>query len=175
MKTLIQDYTFNALAKTITINELPSISIEQMLIVTNVTDGIIIYNFADSSLSATVLGNVLTLNYDTTTMSNLDSLQIFVEIANTNYVELNELLREGVAEIVHQLQSIRNDGGMADVNGRVRVAIENGSVGLSSNQTLGTLTTLANMAGIGGYSPSQYVMSQTNQAWGNLRRNITVS
>jgi hypothetical protein len=50
-----------------------------MLLVTNVTSNTIIYNFADNSLGGVVLGNVLTLNYNTTIMNNADNLQIFYE------------------------------------------------------------------------------------------------
>jgi hypothetical protein len=79
MKILYEEYTFDAGAKTITFNSLDSISLEQLLLVTNVTTNTIIYNFANSALGGSVSGNVLTLTYDTTTMNNGDSLQIFID------------------------------------------------------------------------------------------------
>ena len=42
-------YTFDASAKQITIIGLPTFTIEQVLLITNVTDGIVIYNFASSA------------------------------------------------------------------------------------------------------------------------------
>lgn len=79
MKILYEDYSFNASAKTITFNTLDSISLEQLLLITNVTTNTIIYNFADSTLGGTVSGNVLTLNFNTTLMNNTDSIQIFLD------------------------------------------------------------------------------------------------
>lgn len=79
MKILVQngDYTFTAAAKTLSLDNYVSIDIENVLLVTNVVDNIIIYNFADPSKGGTVAGNVLTLTYDTTTMADTDELQIW--------------------------------------------------------------------------------------------------
>lgn len=174
MKTLIQNYTFDPSSKTITINEVSSLLIEQLLLITNVSTNDIIYNFADSDLKATIIGNVITLNYDTTTMSDTHSLQIFVDFENTNFVELNDVLKMGIAEIVHQLQSIRNDGGMADVSGRVRCAVETLPT-LGTCTTVGTVTNANNLISAGGYALQAPYVSMTNQAWGNIRNKITIS
>lgn len=68
------DYTFDASAKTITFTD--TIVEANLEVIINSTDGIIIYN---SILSAqgTLVGKVLTLTYDTTSMSDSDVLQIF--------------------------------------------------------------------------------------------------
>ena len=79
MKILFEDYTFNAATQQITFNTTETITLERLLIITNVTDNLIIYNFADPNLGGTITNNVLTLNYNTTTMSNTDRLQIFIE------------------------------------------------------------------------------------------------
>jgi len=56
-----------------------------ILLITNVTDNIIIYNFAGSGLGGTTTYNsttdqtTLTLNYNTSSMSSSDELQIFVD------------------------------------------------------------------------------------------------
>lgn len=181
MKTLIDDYSFNASTKEITLNELTSIKIEQILLITNITDNTIIYNFADNSLGGSVVGNVLTLKYDTTLMDNLDSLQIFIETPNTDFVQLNNLLTDGIAEIVHQLQSIRNDGGMADVSGRVRCNVETGSMNIGTATTVTTVTgvttvgTVTNMSQAGGMALQQSVVGLTNNSWNNKRSNIIVN
>jgi len=85
MKIKISNYTFNAAAKTITFTDYASISLDQVLLITNVTDNIIIYNFADPTLGGTVGTNVLTLTYNTASMANGDKLQIFFEdnVGNT--------------------------------------------------------------------------------------------
>ena len=181
MKTLIDDYSFNASTKQITLNELTSIKIEQILLITNITDNTIIYNFADSSLGGSVVGNVLTLKYDTILMDNLDSLQIFIETPNTDFVQLNNLLTDGIAEIVHQLQSLRNDGGMADVSGRVRCNVETGTINVGTATTVTTVTgvttvgTVTNMSQAGGVGLQNATMSMTNGAWLNKRNSIIVT
>ena len=98
MKTLITNYSFNASAKTITFNDYSSISLESVLLITNVTDNVIIYNFSDPTLGGTVLNNVLTLTYNTTSMSNTDDIQIYyddsaVQPANAgNQQDLSDLV-----------------------------------------------------------------------------------
>ena len=82
MKRLIENYTFNSETKQIIIIDSENIPQEKLLLITNMTDGIIIYNFADSALKGSIQGNIITLNYDTTSMSDTDKLQIWVE--NTN-------------------------------------------------------------------------------------------
>ena len=77
MKTLITDYTFDASAQTITFSE--NYVLEQVLLITNVTDGIIIYNFSNPAMGGTLTNGVLTLEYNTTTMDDTDSLQIYIE------------------------------------------------------------------------------------------------
>ena len=61
------------------------IPLRRLLIITNVTDGIIIYNFADSNKGATQSYSsandetTFTLEHDTSSMSSGDELQIFVD------------------------------------------------------------------------------------------------
>ena len=45
MKSLITNYTFSASGKTVTFTNYTSIALERILLITNVTDNIIIYNF----------------------------------------------------------------------------------------------------------------------------------
>ena len=47
MKILFENYSFNASAKTVTFNTTDVITLEQLLVITNVTTNKIIYNFAD--------------------------------------------------------------------------------------------------------------------------------
>ena len=83
MKKLIRydtgNYTFNPVAKTITFWNV-NLTREQILTITNTTDNTLIYVFADSTLGGTFDGKVLTLAYDTSTMSDNDALQIYVDI-----------------------------------------------------------------------------------------------
>lgn len=79
MKRLVTAYTFNVAEKTITFTGFTTLELERILLVTNVTKNVIIYNFA--STGGTVSTNVLTLSssLNTTGMSNTDKLQIFYD------------------------------------------------------------------------------------------------
>ena len=79
MKILFEDYSFDAAAQTVTFNTTDVITLEQLLIITNVTTNQIIYNFADPNAGGSIANNVLTLNFNTTSMSSSDKLQIFLD------------------------------------------------------------------------------------------------
>lgn len=133
MKKLVSEYTFNPILKVITS---PDFSLlENILLVTNVTSNDILYNFADPEKGGSIVENSLFLDVDTSLMNSSDRLQIFVDVPNPDFVSLNELLSYGLAEIVHQLQSIKNDGGMADTAGRVRVNVEYLNSGINNFPT----------------------------------------
>lgn len=75
MKILRTDYSFNALNRTITFTN--TIDLKGLLLITNILRNTIIYNFANPIFGGILLGNVLTLNYNTSSMQNSDELQIF--------------------------------------------------------------------------------------------------
>ncbi len=79
MKTLITNYSFNAAAHTVTFTGYGSISLASVLIVVNATSNVIIYNFADPAKGGTVATNVLTLTFNTGSMSDSDSLLIYYD------------------------------------------------------------------------------------------------
>jgi len=79
MKTLQTTYTFDASAQEITIGTFNPIVLESVMLITNVTDNIIIYNFADPTKGGTVAADTLTLTYDTTSMADGDDLQIWYD------------------------------------------------------------------------------------------------
>ena len=168
MKELVSTYVFSASARSVT--SLSFDSLESILLITNVSRNTILYNFADSALGGSLVGNVLTLIKDCSGMSDSDLLQIFIDTPNTDFEYLNALLASGLAEIVHQLQLIRNDGGMADAAGRVRTVIESGNVGVSGN-----ITTLTNLTNIGGQNGGLFNINGMNNAAQNLRNRITTS
>jgi hypothetical protein len=87
MKVKVNKYLFDASAKTVMFLDYGTIDLNRVLLITNVTDNIIIYNFADSTAGGTVSGNVLTLEYDTTSMSDDDKLLIFYQEDDYEIVE----------------------------------------------------------------------------------------
>ena len=79
MKVKVANYTFNKTAKQITFTDYNPILLNSVLLIVNVTDNIIIYNFADPTKGGTVATNVLTLAYDTSSMADSDKLLIYYD------------------------------------------------------------------------------------------------
>ena len=98
-KKLIYNYTFDASAQTIVIKGLYKLRTLQLI--TNVTDQTIIFNFADTNKGGTTSYNsttdetTITLEYNTTTMSDSDELQIFVDVQE-NKIDASESLLDPV-------------------------------------------------------------------------------
>ena len=79
-------YTFDHDAQTLTLSGFSyDVSLEQVLLITNVgaTNPMIMYNFADPNLNASISSNVITLGLDTSDntlgMANDDELQIYID------------------------------------------------------------------------------------------------
>jgi len=76
---VLQNYTFNKVTKTVTFNDYRTVYLAGIKLITNVTTGTIIFQFNDGTKNGTVSGNVVTLDYNTTSMSNTDQLMIIYE------------------------------------------------------------------------------------------------
>lgn len=165
MKTLVKNYTFNPATKQITITNLTTISLEQVLLITNTTDNIIIYNFADPNLGATVSNNILTLDYNTASMSSGDSIQIFIDIPNTTDLEtLATIMMDGFASIVSELQAMKTNQGIPNAAAQIRVAPIVG----------GYLDTISTISSMGAYRTDLNNFQNTNLGMGQLRNNIII-
>lgn len=90
---ILENYTFNASTRTVTING-KYIRKEQLVLITNVTTNTVIYNFADSSLGSSaytvstsnnVETTTIVLVYNTTSMSNSDKISILVDETNETF------------------------------------------------------------------------------------------
>jgi hypothetical protein len=76
---ILSNYTFNKTARTVTITGQTPISIEGLKLITNLVAGVIIYQFNAPLKGGTVASNVITLEYDTSAMSNTDALMIIYD------------------------------------------------------------------------------------------------
>ena len=76
----IGSYAFDASAKTITLSNLPTLVLENIVGIVNVTDQVIIYSPINSAKGGSISSNVLTLEHDTTTMEDTDKLQIWINL-----------------------------------------------------------------------------------------------
>ena len=110
-------YAFDKTAKTVTFSGLrQSITLSNILLITNVTANTIIYNFADSTKGAVSFNNnVLTLDYDTSSMANTDILQIFLDLPS-NEESLHDLLR--------RMNKLLESNATVDIYQRQKVVIE---------------------------------------------------
>jgi hypothetical protein len=102
--------TFDASAQTITLVDLPTLGLENILLVTNVTDQQIIYNFANTALGGSISANVLTLDYDTTSMADADELQVWVDLPDSMRKVDSQSITEDANENV--IQVVYTEGGM---------------------------------------------------------------
>ena len=108
MKIKIDNYTFNKTAKTVTFTDYATIRLDGLLLITNATDGVIIFNFADTAKGGTVTGNVLTLTFDTSSMDNGDKLLIYYddttdEVALASNQDSIQSLIETLQELIQRL------------------------------------------------------------------------
>ena len=81
MKRIITNWTFVASTKKITFDDLTTVELHRVGLITNVTDGIVIFNPFDPLKTGIVSTNVLTLTFDTSSplMADGDALQIFYD------------------------------------------------------------------------------------------------
>lgn len=79
MKIRLTSPTFDASAKTVVHSSFSDVTLAGIQLITNVTDNIIIYNFADATKGGTLSTDTLTLDYDTTSMDDTDELMVLVE------------------------------------------------------------------------------------------------
>lgn len=124
----IGSYTFDPATDKIYFEDIPDLRHGAILMVTNITRGVILYLPLDPATIATFSNNTLTLTKDCSTYSASDELQIFIESEN-NQTEL--LLRR----VLKALEASAN----VDSAGRQRVVAENSLV-IGS----GTITTITN-------------------------------
>jgi hypothetical protein len=111
-------YTFNAAAKTITFSGLAqSITLANILLITNVTANTIIYNFADPTTgAASFTNNVLTLDYNTSvSMNSSDVLQIFLDIESKD---------ESLHDLLRRMNKLLESNAVVDNRLRQKVVIE---------------------------------------------------
>lgn len=79
MKKRLTGATFDASAQTIVHADFSAVGLAGIQLITNVTDNIVIYNFADSAKGGSLSTDTLTLDFDTTAMDDADELMILVE------------------------------------------------------------------------------------------------
>ena len=162
MKKLITSYSFNAASKQITFSE--DISLEGLLLITNVTTNQIIYNFASSG--GTLAGRVLTLDYNTTSMSDSDNLQIFYDDALSPSTEsMQESIHALIGNLKLLSQVLANPSYVDKTANQMRAQVTGTVTATVSSTSLVNIDSL----------PGRLLMYSTNlDAWYNgVRRLIS--
>ena len=113
MKIQIKEYLFDASEGLITFTDYTTIDLDSILVIVNVTDNIVIYNFADTTKGGTVSDNILTLMYNTSLMDNDDKLLIYYEGKESVVIDYTQ--EDLLNEIINQLK---------ELNLQVKVLIE---------------------------------------------------
>ena len=114
---IVGGYTFNPAAKTVTFTGLQyTITLANILLITNTTANTIIYNFADSTNGAvSFANNVLTLDYNTASMNATDALQIYIDV---------ESYEESLATLLRRMNKLLESNAVVDSRLRQKVVIE---------------------------------------------------
>lgn len=135
-------YQFNASSGTIVFKNIPyTLSLKNILLITNVTANTIIYNFASSTTGASSFdGQDLILDYDTSSMSDSDVLQIFLDV---------ESYEESLATLLRRMNKLLESNAVVDSSLRQRICLD--SLGPSTAITTtvpvsGTVTATANVS-----------------------------
>jgi hypothetical protein len=164
MKLLVTDYTFDPLAKTVTLNEYTTLNHASLLLITNVTVGAMVYNFAKATQVVTIAGNIITLNasVDTTGMSATDDLQIFYEDTSANAATDESVI------LLRRIAKLLEPSATQDSQQRQKVAVE----------TMPTVavSTVSNLAAYGGVDPRYQFIDAARLTYAQgIRRNLQFS
>jgi hypothetical protein len=131
----VGSYTFDPTAKTVTFSNLAqSLTLANILLITNTTANTIIYNFADPTTGAVSFNNnVLTLDYNTTSMNASDVLQIYVDV---------ESYEESLQTLLRRMNKLLESNAVVDNRLRQRVTIDaigNSTAGSSPTEITTTI------------------------------------
>lgn len=164
--------TFNPAAKTVDTG-IDNFDIRRLYAIINQTTGVTIYATSSEKGYASVVGEVITLQYDTTGMNANDVLQIIYD--DSEQTELIAMLVELTNRLAF-LPSIR--GTLADIRVSVinvpAVTVSSGTI--TTVSTVTTVATVTNQTNIGGYNAAQQIPAlQNNIAVQSNINNLIVS
>ena len=159
MKELIKDYIFDPTNKNVVFNNNDKIDLERVLLITNVTDNVIIYNFANPVAGGRVVNNnILNLQYDTTTMSDTDKLQIFYEV---DAVPAKEATQADMYELMYSVYTA-----VKDLSALV-CTISGGALRVSTTTPV-AIGTMPNVSVVNGVNVSNFGAANSNTLIPNL-------
>ena len=138
-------YIFDPAARTITFVGLSNMFLQGIYAIFNETDGIQIYDFGTPALIGSLTGNVLTLTYDTTSMSATDNLLIKYDTGDILGLDLAMKVQDDSVPFLRRIVKLLEASANADIANRQRVVVEVLPT-LATVTTVGTVTNLGNIA-----------------------------
>lgn len=149
---IIQDYVFDASAKTITFPDSLSLRLEGFQLITHLASGVVVYQFNSAAKGGSLSGQVLTLDYDTTALNDADSLQIIYNQPQAeDVVQAMQNLTDTMVLFMSMLANMQPRLDVAQrtmVNGSEVTQPVSGTV--TANIGTGTLAALTNLTQISG-------------------------
>jgi hypothetical protein len=179
------EYTFNANTGTVTFGDsLTGLELQNVELITNVTTNTVIYQFNKSGFGGSLTGLILTLDYDTSAMSDTDDLQIFIEgdLIRSDTNESIILLRR-IAQLLSPIatqDSLQRQRVTVEVMPTTTVAgtvtVAQATAASLQATVTGTVavSTVSNIAAIGGVDPRFQFVDAARVAYATgIRANLT--
>lgn len=179
MNVTLTAYTFNAAAKQITFTGRASVDLRRFTIIVN--QGVVIFDVADPTRGGTVVGNVLTLAYDTAAMNNADPLVIVYDddTASMPVSAASLPLPAGAAQDTSilsllglwfraLLQAVVNPPWLDKSANAIRNQVQSGTI--TTVTTVTTVSTVTNMSQIDTYQGKLLMVGQNVAAWAVAQR-----
>jgi len=157
---------------TIDLSSISNFDIKRLVAIINITTNTIIYNVANSLAGfSAVNGATITLDFDTSSMSSTDLLQI---IYDTDDAITNNELIEAISSLRMSINALNKSGaGLSTVDtvGRLRTVLDT----TSSINSINIVATLTNQTSIGGYAANNQIPALMGIHSGGNRNNINVT
>jgi DNA-binding transcriptional regulator YbjK len=172
MRVLFKEYTFDPILKQITFNSSDLIELPNVLLITNVTSNVVIYNFASSALGGSLSQNVLTLDYNTAAMASTDELQIFLDLYGSPASEPTLAALNDQIALMKRLLQLLNPIATQDSANRQRVVVE-GSTIVAQASAANLNANVGNIASLGGVDARFQFLDQARTTYAtSIRSNL---
>lgn len=146
---IIQNYVFDASAKTITFPDNLSLRLEGFQLITHLASGAVVYQFNSAAKGGSLSGQVLTLDYDTTALNDADPLQIIYNQPQAE--DVVQAMQNLTDTMVLFMSMLANMQPRLDVAGRTVVNSSEVTQPVSGSLTnVTTVATVTNIAQISG-------------------------
>lgn len=180
--SVLGSYGFSPSTNQITIIGMPNLALEQILLITDIssTTTSIIYNFANPTMTGSILNNVITLDFNCSGLNTADALQIYVDIPDTAPTDTAAMQDAYTHLLLQRICDLLEPMATQDAAQRQRVTVDaivpNVVIGSGTVTTVSTITNavpVGNIATLGGGNPEWTFMDIARQSYDTLRSKLT--